>query len=46
MELFFATNANMVLILINGDQCNIAEIVLALWVKLKKFNHPSAYVRM
>ena len=36
---FFATNPKMVLV--NDDQCIIADIVLALRVKLKNLNHPS-----
>ena len=36
---FFATNAKMVLI--NDDQCNIADIMLGVWLKVKKLNHPS-----
>ena len=36
----FATNAKMVLI--NDDQCDIANIVLGVWLKVKKLNHPSS----
>ena len=38
---FFATNAKM--ILINDDQCGIADIVLDVCLKVKKFNHLSTY---
>ena len=36
---FFATNAKMVLI--NDDQIDIADVVLGVWLKVKKLNHPS-----
>ena len=35
----FKTYAKMVLI--NDDQCGIADIVLDVWLKVKRFNHPS-----
>ena len=35
----FETYAKMVLI--NDDQCGIADIVLDVWLKVKKFNHPT-----
>ena len=35
----FETNAKMVLI--NDDQCDIADIVLDVWLLKKKLNHPS-----
>ena len=35
----FETYAKMVLI--NDDQCDIADIVLDVWLKVKKMNHPS-----
>ena len=40
-DLFFATNAKMVLI--NDDQCGIADIVLDVWLFEKKLNHPSVH---
>ena len=36
---FFETNEKMVLI--NDDQCDIADIVLDVWLFEKKFNHSS-----
>ena len=41
MHGFFATNAKMVLI--NDDQCGIADIVLGVWLKVKKLNYPSIH---
>ena len=38
---FFETNDKMVLI--NDDQCDIADIVLDVWYKVKENNHPSTY---
>ena len=38
---FFETNEKMVLI--NDDQCGIADIVLDGWLFEKKMNHSSAY---
>ena len=35
----FETYAKM--ILINDDQCDIADILLHVWLKVKKLNHPS-----
>ena len=37
----FASYGKMVLI--NDDQCNIADIVLGVWLKVNKLNHPSNY---
>ena len=31
------------MVLINVDQCIIGDIVLAVGIKLKKFNHPSGH---
>ena len=42
MGLDFANNAKMVVI--NDDQCIIADIVLALRVRLKNLNHPNTYL--
>ena len=33
------------MVLINVDQCIIWDIVLAVGIKLKKFNHPSMYYK-
>ena len=38
---FFETNEKMVLI--NDDQCDIADIVLDVWLFEKKFDHSSEY---
>ena len=31
------------MVLINDDQSGIADIVLGVWLKVKKLNYPSAY---
>ena len=33
------------MVLVNDDQCIIADIVLAQWFKVKKLNHPSIDTR-
>ena len=38
---FFKTNEKMVLI--NDDQCDIADIVLDVWLFEKKFDHSSLH---
>ena len=38
---FFETNEKM--FLINDDQCDIADIVLDVWLFEKKIDHSSAY---
>ena len=41
VEVYFATNAKLVLI--NDDQCIIADIVLSVRFILRKFNHPNLH---
>ena len=31
------------MVLINDDQCGIADIVLGVWLKVKKLNYPTAH---
>ena len=38
---FFETNEKMVLI--NDDQCDLADIMLDVWLFEKKLNHSSVY---